>query len=138
MVLDRLHSSALYTSAHGSLRPSKSPSNSPITDIVLCFKYHARQITQHHFDPAEASSRTVHILHADTDSLAGANFPSFLPGFFRIVRRLSLLRFLPSTRICAGTNGASVRPNFSFSTLGTDPGKGERLDLQVAFGFFPV
>lgn len=72
MDLDRLHSSALYTSTEGSLRPSKSLPNSPIEDIVLCFKYHARQTTQHHFDPAElidASARTVHILHADTDSL---------------------------------------------------------------------
>jgi hypothetical protein len=72
MDLDRLHSSALYTSTHASLRPSKGPPNSPIKDIVLCFKCHARQITQHHFDPAElidASAWTAHILHADTDSL---------------------------------------------------------------------
>ena len=72
MDLDRLHASAPHTFTHGSLRPSKSPLNSPIKDSVLCFKDHARQITQHHFDPAElidASARTIHILHADTDSL---------------------------------------------------------------------
>ena len=69
---DRLHTSALQSSAHGPFCPDESAADRNIEGGVLRFEQHAWKITQDYFDPADlidAAAGTVHICYTHTDPL---------------------------------------------------------------------